>query len=161
MTTLLPKLDTIASFVLRNGDILETYRRSNGDIFQWVWTDHWIIIKFEYMKHVLMELMDCTYYLNTKKSSVRFDFWCNDVLLCKMWFSCFGLHDMDWNDKAAKKERRFAFNRSINNWTSLWSIQQGNHFFPVVSEYRTQIFGPNWSWVEYFYQWATLPHQFT
>ena len=49
------------------------------------------------MKHVLMELMDCTYYLNTKKSSVRFDFWCNDVLLCKMWFSCFGLHDMDWN----------------------------------------------------------------
>ena len=91
------------------------------------------------MKHVLMELMDCTYYLNTKKSSVRFDFWCNDVLLCKMWFSCFGLHDMDWNATAAKKERRFAFNRSINNWTSLWSIQQGNHFFSS----RERVSNPN------------------
>ena len=90
------------------------------------------------MKHVLMELMDCTYYLNTKKSSVRFDFWCNDVLLCKMWFSCFGLHDMDWNDKAAKKERRFAFNRSINNWRVQLTIE-GNHF---VSS-RERVSNPN------------------
>ena len=81
MTTLLPKLGTIASFVLRNGDILDTYRRCNGDIFGWVWADHWIISKFEYMEHVLMELMDCTYYANTKKPSVMFVFWLFDVMI--------------------------------------------------------------------------------
>ena len=97
------------------------------------------------MKHVLMELMDCTYYLNTKKSSVMFDFWFFDVTMyCYVRCDFLALDYTIWigiqctrMHKAAKKERRFAFNKRINNIKN--NYKQGNHF---VSS-RERVSNPN------------------
>ena len=85
------------------------------------------------MKHVLMELMDCTYYLNTRKSSVY------DTLY--KW-----LHDVDWNTmhknaQGSEERKTICFQQkyqqlkgSTDNWRESICFQSWASIEPKFSD---------------------------